>query len=507
MPLKRPRLALAVLCLSSFTINLATMIVNVSLPTLTRELSASTDDLLWIVDVFNLVFAAFVLAAGSLSDRFGRKGALMTGLVTYLAGSLGSAWSGSAGALIGWRALAGLGAAVIFPTTLSIISNLFRDRTQRARAIGLWGATSGVAVAAGPIVGGALLKSYWWGSAFLVCAVIAAIALALTAFTVPTSRDPSAPRLDIGGLVLSTATLGLVVYTIINAPDRGWAGVATLGGFAGSAVLGAAFVVLERRVAQPMLDVSLFTNLRFTAASGAVTITSFALFGFIFLIAQYFQFVLHYGVLEAGLRQIPVALAVAISSILGTRLAVRIGTKTVVTAGLLLMALGYLWVSRVDEHTAYVTIALQMLVVGAGIGLTSAPATEAIMGVVPPARAGVGSAVNDATRELGGTLGVAVVGSVALSVYRDRLAGGGLDAGLVSRAQQSLGAAAATARAAAQPALLRLAEDGFLSGLAIGCYVAGGVTLVGAVLTLLWLPVHPAPSAEPQDASPTMVPA
>jgi hypothetical protein len=253
-----------------------------------------------------------------------------------------------------------------------------------------------------------------------------------------------------------------------------------------------------------MLDVALFTNLRFTAASGAVTITFFALFGFIFLIAQYFQFVLRYGVLEAGLRQIPVALAVAVSSILGTRLAVRIGTKAVVTVGLLLMSLGYLWVSRVDEHTAYITIAMQMLMVGAGIGLTSAPATEAIMGVVPAARAGVGSAVNDATRELGGTLGVAVVGSVALSVYRDRLARGGFDGNLVTKAQQSLGAAAATARAAAEPALMRVAQDGFLSGLAIGCYVAGGVTLVGAIVTLLWLPVHPAPATEPEEATPSM---
>src|SRR4051812_41736322 len=219
MSTSHPRLALAVLCLASFTINLATMIVNVSLPTLTRELSATTGDLLWIVDVFNLVFAGFVLAAGSLSDRFGRKGALEIGLVTYLAGSLGSAWSSTPETLIAWRALAGLGAAVIFPTTLSIISNLFHDRAARARAIGLWGATSGVAVAAGPIVGGALLKSYWWGSAFLVCAVIAALALALTALLVPTSKDPAAPRLDLGGLVLSTATLGLLVYTIINAPD------------------------------------------------------------------------------------------------------------------------------------------------------------------------------------------------------------------------------------------------------------------------------------------------
>jgi len=482
---------LAVICLATFTINVATMLVNVALPSLTRELDASTRDLLWIVDAFNLVFAAMVLAAGSLSDRYGRKGALVTGLAIYLAGSLVGAWSDSAGELVIWRAVAGLGAAVVFPTTLSIIANVFGDRGERAAAIGLWGAATGVAIAVGPIVGGALLESYWWGSAFVFCAVLAAISLAFTVWIVPTSRDPSVPPLDIRGLVLSTVALGVLVYTIIEAPERGWGSAATLGGFATAGMVGALFVMAEQRTAHPMLDVQLFANLRFSAASGAVTFSFFALFGFIFLITQYFQFVLGYGVLEAGLRQIPVALAVAASSIVGTKLAVRLGTKAVVTGGLLMLGGGYLWIATVAADTEYLTIALQMIVVGTGMGLTSAPATEAIMGVVPAAKAGIGSAVNDATRELGGTLGVAVIGSLALSLYRDGVAELPAPRPVRDLAADSLGAAQAAAQQIGDPALLAGAQSAFLDGLTIGCFVAAAVALTGALVTARYLPAHP----------------
>src|SRR5829696_8806416 len=220
---------LAVLCLATFTINVATMIVNVALPSLTRELGASTRDLLWIVDAFNLVFAALVLAAGSLSDRYGRKGALVVGLLIYLAGSLAGAWSDNADELVIWRAVAGLGAAVVFPTTLSIIANVFADRGERV----------------GPIVGGALLESYWWGSAFVFCAGLAAMSLVFTVWLVPTSRDPAVPPLDIRGLVLSTVTLGVLVYSIIEAPERGWGSAATLGGFAIAGAAGLLFVMAE----------------------------------------------------------------------------------------------------------------------------------------------------------------------------------------------------------------------------------------------------------------------
>ena len=483
---------LAVLCLAVFTINVATTITNIALPTLVTELDASTRDLLWIVDAFNLTFAAFVLAAGSLSDRFGRRGWLVGGLALYTAASLAGAFSQSAGQLVAARAIAGLAAAVIFPTTLSIIANVFADRSERAKAIGLWGAATGVAVAVGPIVGGGLLEVWWWGATLLLCAVLGLAALVLTLRVVPTSRDPSTPPIDVRGLVLSTAALGLLVHTIIEAPERGWASVTTVTAFALTAVLLVAFVVVERRVRIPMLDVRLFRNLRFTAASMAVTLAFFALFGFIFLITQYFQFLKGYGAFEAGMRQIPVALAVATTSVLGATLAVRLGTKAVVTSGLLLLAAGYAWISTASLDTTYLEIAGQMLVVGAGMGLTSAPATEAIMGVVPAAKAGIGSAVNDATRELGGTLGVAVIGSVALSLYRDAIADAPVPAEAREAAGASVGAAYQVAEDTGATVLVDVAQQGFLDGLQAGCLVAAGVALAGAVLVARYLPSHPA---------------
>jgi EmrB/QacA subfamily drug resistance transporter len=498
-----PRWAvLAVLCLAAFTINVATSIAFVSLPTLTRELDATSRDLLWVVDGFNLAFAALVLAAGSLSDRFGRKGALVVGLALYVVASLLCAWSDSSGELILWRFVAGVSAAIIFPTTLSIISNVFPDRGERARAIGLWGAATGVAIALGPIAGGVLLDSFWWGSAFVFCAVLGGVTLLLALWLVPTSRDPETPPLDLGGLALSIVGLGALVHTIIEGPERGWGSSESLAGFAVSGAVLVLFALWERRQRHPMLDVRLFANLRFTAASGAVTMAFFALFGFVFLIAQYFQFVLGYDVLEAGLRQIPVALSVAVASILGTALAVRFGTKAVVVAGLLIFAAAFVWVSSVDRETSYSVIALQMIMLGSGLGLTSTPATEAIMGVVPAAKAGVGSAVNDATREFGGTLGVAVIGSIAISVYRDHVAQD-VPAGPVRElAQESLGAAASAAARAGDPGLLAGAQEGFLNGLATGCLVAAGVCLVGAVLAGLYLPAHPEQEQE-QEREPT----
>jgi EmrB/QacA subfamily drug resistance transporter len=490
-PVRHRGAALAVLSLAAFTINVATSIAYVSLPTLTQEIGATSRDLLWIVDGFNLAFAALVLAAGSLSDRFGRKGALVTGLAVYVVASLLCAWSNSPGELILWRFVAGISAAIIFPTTLSIITNLYPDRRERAKAIGLWGAATGMAIALGPIAGGALLDSFWWGSAFVFCGGLGVVTLLLALGLVPTSRDPETPPLDAVGLVLSTVGLATLVYTIIEGSERGWASTATLGGFAGAAVVLAAFAFWERRRTHPMLDVRLFANLRFTAASGAVTFAYFALFGFVFLISQYFQFVLGYDVLEAGLRQVPVALSVATASILGTALAVRFGTKAVVVAGLLIFAGGFVWTSTVSADTGYTVIALQMLMIGSGLGLTSTPATEAIMGVVPAAKAGIGSAVNDATRELGGTLGVAVIGSIAVSIYRDRVAQDVPDGPVRELAQESLGAAAQAASRAKDPGLLSSAQDGFLAGLSTGCLVAAGVCIVGAVIVAVYLPSHP----------------
>ena len=316
----------------------------------------------------------------------------------------------------------GLGAAMTFPATLSLISNVFTQRRERARAIGLWGAIAGVAIALGPIVGGWLLESFSWTSIFIAMAPVAAAAIALVAASVPTSKNPESAPVDVAGLVLSAAAMALLVFTIIEAPDYGWGSTRSLAGFAVAAVLLAAFIGWERRVPHPMLDVRLFRNMRFSAASGAVTVAFFTLFGFIFLITQFFQFVKGYGPLSTGVHLLPVALSVGIGSVAGTQLAVRVGTKLVVTVGLVAMAAFYGWVAATTTATlGYGVIAVQMVLYGLGMGLTSAPATESIMGAVSRRQAGVGSAVNDSTRLLGGTLGVAVIGSVYASLYGSRL--------------------------------------------------------------------------------------
>src|SRR3954452_1700230 len=266
----RKPIALVSLLLAAFAINLDTTIVNVALPTLVRELDASNAQLQWVVDAFNLVFAATVLAFGSLSDRFGRKGMLLAGLALFGLVSVAGGLAGSPGPLIAARAVMGVGAAMVFPSTLSLISNVFTERRERALAIGLWGAITGAAIALGPIVGGWLLQTFDWRSIFVAMTPVAAVAGVLVAGYVPTSRDRRAPRIDRGGFVLSSATISLLVYTIIEAPNHGWGSGRTLAGFALTVVLAAAFVAGERRVDEPLLDVSLFANARFTAASASV---------------------------------------------------------------------------------------------------------------------------------------------------------------------------------------------------------------------------------------------
>ncbi|HYB28187.1 MAG TPA: MFS transporter [Solirubrobacteraceae bacterium] len=500
--MQRKPLILVSLLLAAFAINVDTTIVNVALPSLVRELHASNSQLQWVVDAFNLLFAASVLAFGSLSDRFGRKGLLLAGLTVFGLASLAGGLMDSPGRLIATRAVMGLGAAMVFPSTLSLLTNVFTERSERARAIGLWGAITGAAIALGPIVGGWLLQVFDWRSIFFAMTPVAAVAGILVAGYVPTSRDPHAPRTDRGGFVLSTAMIALLVYTIIEAPTYGWGSARTLGAFALTALLGVAFVVWERRIDEPMLDVTLFRNPRFAAASGSVAISFFALSGFIFLVTQYVQFLKGYGPLSTGVRLLPVASSVAISSILGTKLAVRLGTKLVVAAGLLSMAAFYLWVTSASAATGYGTIAAQMVVLGTGMGLTSAPATEAIMGVVPKAKAGVGSAVNDATRLLGGTLGVAVLGSVYASLYASGLSRAlpaGLSAKLTATAHASIGTALTAAGELAHAGDARLAatlhnaaSTAFFSGFSTANLVAGGVVAGGALMALVLLPAHPA---------------
>jgi EmrB/QacA subfamily drug resistance transporter len=503
---------LLTVCAAVLAINLDTTIVNVALPSISRELDAGTRQLQWVVDGYNLAFAALVLAAGSLSDRYGRRPALILGLVGFAGASAAGALVTSVGALVLARVAMGACAALIFPTTLSIISNTFRDRKQRAAALGVWGAVVGIGVAAGPVAGGVLLEHFRWGSVFWALVPLTLVAALAAFLIVPESRDPQIPKLDLAGLGLSVAMLTALTYTIIEGPARGWRSVETLSGFALSAVLLVTFVAVERRADHPMLDVSLFRDRRFSAASGAVTVTSFALFGFIFLITQYFQFIRGYGTLSTGARILPVAISIAVASVIGATLAPRIGTKAVVVTGLVSFGSAFLWISAATVHTSYPTVIVpQMILIGLGMGLISTPATESILRVLPPARAGVGSAVNDATRELGGTLGVAIVGSIFSSIYAAHLADGLFrqqPAGTLAQAQGSV--AVAQAIGAGSGDVTAAIQEAFMAGLSTSCVVLGLLCLVGALTALVTLPGRSTPpdhAASQPDLAPVAMPA
>ena len=502
---------LGVLNLSVFLVVVDNTIVNVALPTLSRELDASTSDLQWIVDAYSLVFAGLLLAFGSLGDRFGRKGALQLGLVLFAVFSVAAAFSDTSGRLIAARAAMGVGAAFVFPATLAILTNVFRDPSERAKAIGIWAGTAGLAVALGPISGGWLLEHFWWGSVFFVNLPIVAFALAVGGRLLPRTKDPNAGKLDPVGLVTSVAAIALLVFTVIEAPHYGWRASRTVAGFVFAAVLFAVFVLYERRRRDPMLDVHVFKNPRFSAASVSIAIAFFALFGFVFLITQYFQLVRGYSTLTAGIHTLPFAFGAGLASPLGAALALRLGTKVVVAAGLVLMSAGFVWATTVVADTAYWgPVVTSMLLIAVGLGLTTAPATEAIMGSLPRAKAGVGSAMNDTTRELGGTLGVAVLGSVFSSVYGSRildaLSGTPLPVEAVAVARQSVTAALAVAGqapAAAQAGIVEAAQTAFLNGMHAASWVAAGAALLAAAIALAFLPARHLPAVDDEDVAAT----
>ena len=491
---------LAVTCLAVFVTVLDGTIVNVALPTLTVELGATTRQLQWIVDAYLLVFTGLLLAAGGLGDKYGRKRMLIAGLLLFGATSAYAGSVDTAGSLIAGRALMGIGAAMIFPATLAIITSVFTNPSERAKAIGVWSAVSGMAVAFGPIVGGWLLENFWWGSVFFINVPITIAVAIATWRLVPESREHDAPRLDLPGVFLSIGAITALVFSIIEAPEWGWLAPTTLLVFAlGVALLGA-FVWWELRTPAPMLPVGIFRNLRFSAASVAVTSAFFALFGFIFLITQYFQLVRGYGPFEAGLRTLPVALAIAVASVAAPRIVEAVGTTNVVRFGLALLGTSFVWIAfRIDVGTPYLEIVGQMVLLGAGLGATTAPATESIMGSLSADKAGIGSAVNDTTRELGGTLGVAVIGSVFSSLYvgsLDDLGPTSVFANLPAEAQEatreSVGAAGFVARELGPnaPAYLAEVNDAFLSGLMIGSLVAGGAAYAGAIFASRFLPAR-----------------
>jgi EmrB/QacA subfamily drug resistance transporter len=486
---------LIVLCLSLLVIVVDNSILNVAIPHIQRELGASTSQLQWIVDAYSLVFAGLLLTAGSLGDRFGRRPALQFGFATFGLGSLLAALSSDANQLIAFRAFMGIGAAFIMPATLSIITNVFPAR-ERGRAIGVWAATAGVAAALGPLTGGFLLEHFYWGSVFMVNLPIVGFGLLAGLLLIPNSKDTSARRLDPGGAVLSIGALSALLYAIIEAPTKGWTAGSTLTFFGIGGVLLVAFFAWELRSDHPMLDLSFFRNPRFSAASTAVMVTFFALFGSLFVMTQYLQIILGYSPFGTGLRLLAFAIPMMIVAPLSARFVERLGTKLVVCIGLGLNATGLLLLTGVDQSATYPDLAWRFVIMAVGMALTMAPATDSIMGSLPLSRAGVGSAVNDTTRQMGGAIGVAVVGSVFASIYGSRISdtfrAHGL-LGAVAAAKRSVGAAlaiAAKAPAALRGELVRVARVAFIEGFHAGLWVGAGVLVVGIAICARWLPAR-----------------
>jgi EmrB/QacA subfamily drug resistance transporter len=504
---RRRWLALAVLCLPLLIVSLDNTVLNVVLPTLERKLHASTSQLQWIVDAYVLVFAGLLLVCGSLADRIGRKRTFMAGLVAFAAGSTWASTSDSVGLLIAARASMGIGAALIMPSTLSIITNTFRDGGERQRALGVWSATSGAGIALGPIVGGLLLAHFWWGSVFLINVPIALIGLACAIPLVPDSRNEHALPPDAVGSVLSIVALALVVWAIIEAPVRGWSSLLVISaGAAGLAVLGA-FAVWEWHSTHPMLQLRFFRRRSFSAAVSSVGLVTFGLFGTLFVLTQFLQLQLGYTPLQAGLRSLPAAGAIVVVAPLSTVLVRRLGIKLTVVAGMLLIATGVYAISGVTVTTTYSGTVLGLTLLGVGAGLVIPAATGSVMGSVPRAHTGVGSATNGTFLQVGGAFGVAVIGSLMSTRYQHRiitaLSDHHLPAGFAHTASASLAAALALAQHLGQgrgAVVAHSARSAFVSGMDLGLRVAALVAVAGAVLALLALPsrlgdVEPAPTA------------
>jgi EmrB/QacA subfamily drug resistance transporter len=483
-------MTLAVLCTSVVLITIDTTILNVAIPTLSRSLATSTGQLQWIVDAYTVVFAGLLLTCGSLGDRLGRRRMLALGLVVFGVGCTASALAGSSGMLIAMRALTGVGAALIFPATLSLITNTFTDPVERQKAIAVWASTAGIGIALGPLAGGVLLEHFYWGSIFLVNLPVIAIALVGIAIYVPESRDPVHHRLDLVGALLSIVGLATLVYGVIRGGSDGWADPVTLATIAGGIAVIALFVLHEIRTPAPMLDVGVFRNPRFAGASVAVTAVYFCLFGTIFLLTQHLQELLGYGTLAAGIRTVPFAITLMIVANLTPRIVARFGQRLPIVVGLLVVAGSQLLRIASTPTSGYGIIFLSQVAFAFGMGLLIAPATASIMGAVPAARAGVGSAINDTTRQVGGALGVAVMGSVAAAGFRDSLARHAPTVG--SGARESLGAALSTARTltdgGAAQRLVVAAHQSFIHGLRLASWVAFAVALIGAAAAWRMLP-------------------
>lgn len=490
---------LAVLCGALIIVIVGNTVLNVALPTLQNPdsdggLGATNTEVQWIVDAYALVFAGLLFTAAALGDRFGRKGALQAGLLIFALGSVLGALADSSSVLIGSRAIMGVGAAFVMPSTLSILSNVFPSR-ERAKAIAIWAGISGSGAAIGPVASGFLLEHFWWGSVFLVNIPIIVAAMVAGWFLVPRSKDAGQSPLDPVGALLSIAGLGALIYAIIEGPHHGWVSATSALWFGVAGVFLVAFGVWEWRARHPMLDLRLFQNRRFAVSSAGITLVFFAMFGLFFMLAQYFQGVLQYSPLGAAVRLLPFSAVMMIVAPNTPKLVGRIGANRLGALGLGLVTVGMVGTAMFGVDTGYLQLALTMCILAAGMALTMTPMTTQLMAAVPRDRAGMGSATNDTTRELGGALGVAVLGSLVTSQFTSGVGPivADLSEDVRDRAEGSLGGVYGLIREGEIPEdligpLVATARQSFVDGLGVAATVSAVVVAVAAVAVYRLLP-------------------
>lgn len=482
------------MCAALFVAVLDNTILNVALPSLVRELGATTSQLQWIIDSYVLAFAGLQITVGALGDRFGRKGALLLGLAILGIGSGFASTVDSPAWLIAARSLMGVGAALISPASLSILTNVFTTPPDRARAIGIWSATSGLGIALGPTIGGLLLRQFWWGSVFLVNIPLVAITMVIVAVYVPSSKDPQSRKLDPVGALLSMAASVALVFTIVEGPTRGWGSGATLLNAVVGVALAAVFIGWELRHPSPILDLRFFRDPRFSAAVGGASVIWFCLSGWLFIMTQHLQFVNRYDPFQAGLRAIPFAATVFLVTTQAAALTRRFGTKSMGTTGLAFVAVAMFTWTRWTVATSYEVLVITYVLLAIGQGLSIAPLTDSVMGSVPRERAGVASATNNTIRQLGQAVGVAVMGSLVSSKFGSgvRDAVRGLTPASARAVRSSLGAALREAPRLGTrgPGVAAAARKAFVDGAHDATWVAAGVALVGAIAVFVFLPAR-----------------
>jgi EmrB/QacA subfamily drug resistance transporter len=470
--------ALGALVLSVLVIGLDATVLNVALPTLAADLGASTGDLQWIVDAYMVPFAALMLPAGAFGDRFGRKRLLLGGLAAFAVASVIATMADGTGTLIASRALMGAGAAVIMPLSTSILPVIFPP-AERGRAIAAFTAAMALGLPLGPIVGGYLLDHFWWGSIFLINIPVVIVAFVAAAVLLPESRDPSAPRLDVPGSLLSVTGLGALVYGIIQAPADGWGDARVVTALAAGVVLLGTFVLVETRTRQPMIDLGLFRNRVFIWGAIGATFVSLGMTGVLFVVPQDLQAVLGHDAFGTGLRVLPMVAGLMVGGLAGERLMRPFGLRAVMAAGLVVLAAGFGLGTMTEVTTGYGYIAFWLSVVGAGVGLAMVPAMDGVLATLPEERSGSGSATLQTMRQVGGTLGVAVLGSLLSAAYVS-----GLPTGAPEAAKDSITGALAVG----DGPLLQAARKAFVTGMDQVLLACGLTALVAAILMAIFLP-------------------